>query len=109
MSQKKAGRESGAKVPSQGTSRPELDLAESEEVVEVAPPLIRSQRSRGLATSEGVEVAKVPQSEALLASTMTSGEGVETQLGSSSIMMPALRVPESSLTTRPIGGKTPIA
>ena len=92
----------------QGAFQPELSLAKSEKEKEVAPPLIRSQRSRGSATSEGVEVAEGPQSEALLASLITSGEGTETQLGSPRIMMPALRFPESSPTTEPIGRKAPV-
>ena len=105
-SRKKAWREPWAEVPSQGASRPELGITESEEEEEVAPPLIRSRRSRGPITSEGVEVAEGPQSEDLLASLMTSGEGAKMQPGSISIMMPILRIPEPSPTTWLICGKT---
>ena len=82
---------------------------EFEEEEEVAPPLIRSQLSRSLATSEGTEVAEGPQSEAPLAFLMTSDEKIGMQLGSPSIMMPALKVIESSPTTGPIGGKAQVA
>ena len=75
----------------------------------VAPPLIYRQHGGGLATLEGIKVAKGPQLEALLASLMTSCEGVKMQPGSPSVMMLTLKVVESSPTTGPIGGKAPIA
>ena len=71
----------------------------------MAPSLMRSQRIRGRATSEGVEVAEGPQLEASLTSLMTSGEGAEMQPSSPSIMILALKVVESSPTSAPIGGK----
>jgi len=40
---------------------------------------------------------------------MTSGEGTEMESGSPSIMMPALKTPESSPTAGPIGGKALVA
>ena len=49
-----------------------------------------------------------PRPEALLAPLMTSGKGAEAQPGSSSIMMPALKVVESSPTTGPIEEKAPV-
>jgi len=53
---------------------------ESEEEEEVAPLLIQSRRSRDPTTLKGTEVAEGPQSKTLLASLMTSGEGVTTGL-----------------------------
>jgi len=108
-SRKKARREIKAEVSLQRASQPGLSSAESEEEEEMAPLLIQSQHSRGPTTSEGIEVAGEPQSEAPLASWMTSGEGAETQPGSPSIMMPTLKVIECSPTTGPIGGKAPVA
>ena len=78
---------------------------ESEEEEEVAPSLIQSRRSRGLATSERIEVTEGPCSETLLASLTTSGKGVEMQPSSPSIMILALKVVESSPISAPIGGK----
>ena len=52
---------------------------------------------------------KGPQSEALLAFLLISSEGAKMRPGSLSIMMSALKVVESSPTTRPIGGKAPVA
>ena len=73
----------------------------------MAPPLIRSWHGRG-PTSEGIELAEEPKSEAPSMSLMASGKGVETQSSSPSIMMSMLKIPESSPTAGPIGGKTPI-
>ena len=56
----------------------ELGPAEIEEKEEVAPPLIWSQRSRGPALSEGIEIAEAPQSKAPSVSLITSDEGAET-------------------------------
>ena len=39
---------------------------------------------------------------------MASGEEAETQSESPSVIMPALKIPESSPTTGPIGAKVPI-
>ena len=83
--------------------------AGSEEEKEVAPPLIQSRRNRGPIASEGIKVVEESQSEAPSASLMNSGEGAETQPGSPSVMIPALKIPEPSQTTRPIGGKVSIA
>ena len=102
---KKAQREPEAKAPLQGISQPELDPAKFEKEKEVPPSLIQSYRGRGPATSEGTDVTKRPQLEAMLAPLMTSGEGVEMQQGSPSVMIPTLKVVESSPTTRPISGK----
>jgi len=109
-SRKKTRREpTEAEVLLQGVSEPGLGSAESEKEEEVAPPLIQSRCSRGLATLEGTEVVEGPQPEAPLALLTTSGEGAEVQPGSPSIMMLALKVVESSPTTGPIGGKAPAA
>ena len=59
VSQKKTRKKSEAKVLQQGASQSGLGSVESKEE-EVAPPLIRSQRSEGPATSEGVEVVEGP-------------------------------------------------
>ena len=74
----------------------------------MAPSLIQSRRNRSPATSEGTEVEKGPQPEALLAPLTTSGEGAKAQSGSPSIMMPTLKVIESSLTTGLIEEKAPV-
>jgi len=52
---------------------------------------------------------EVSQPEAPLAPLMTSSEGAKAQPGSPSIMMPALKVIESSPTTGPIREKASIA
>ena len=55
---------------------------------------------------ERVKIDDPPQSEVTLASLMISGERVKIQPSSPNIMMLVLKIPECSLTTGPISGKT---
>ena len=91
------------------TSQPGSDSAESEEEEEIASLLIRNHHSRSPTTSKGTKVVEGPPPEALLAPLKTSSEGTDVQPSSPSIMMLALKVVESSLTTGPIGGKALVA
>ena len=58
LSWKRARRKPEAEVPLQGASHPEVGLVDSNKEEELAPPLIRSRRSKSSATSEGTIITE---------------------------------------------------